>query len=131
MRKANATIYAAAAVLGLCLMSPYGAAAAPATPDLGKAYIQTAKGEDLIQVRHVRHHAYRHHRVYRHRYCCGWRPRYATGFGWGWPLGFGIGMAPALRIWGFGWGYPYYSGGYPYNYGGYYPRYYRSRCCYW
>ncbi len=50
MGKANATIYAAAA-LGLCLMSPHGAAAAPATPDMGKAYTQAANGENSLVAR--------------------------------------------------------------------------------
>ena len=53
MRKANATIYAAAA-LGLCLMSPQGAAASPAMPDMGKTYTQAAKGENLVLARFVR-----------------------------------------------------------------------------
>jgi len=127
MRIANATIYAAAAALGLCLMGPSGAVAAPAVPDLGKAYVQTAKGGDLVQVRHRRRHTYRRHRIYRRRYCCGWHPRYAIGFGWGWP--FGLGFVAGPRVWGPGWGYPYYRGGYPYYYGGCYPRYYRRRCC--
>ena len=56
MRKANVTIYAAAA-LGLCLMSPQGAAASPAMPDMGKAYTQAAKGGNLVPVRFVRGHA--------------------------------------------------------------------------
>ena len=50
MGKANATIYAAAA-LGLCLMSPHGAAAAPATPDMSKAYTQAATGGNLTLAR--------------------------------------------------------------------------------
>ncbi len=50
MRKANATIYAAAA-LGLCFMSPQGAAASPAMPDMGKTYTQAAKGGNLVPVR--------------------------------------------------------------------------------
>jgi hypothetical protein len=50
MRIANATIYAAAA-LGLCLMSPQGAAASPAMPDMGKAYTQAAKGGNPTLVR--------------------------------------------------------------------------------
>ena len=50
MRIANATIYAAAA-LGLCLMSPQGAAASPAMPDMGKAYTQAAKGGNLTLAR--------------------------------------------------------------------------------
>jgi hypothetical protein len=50
MRIANATIYAAAA-LGLCFMSPQGAAASPATPDMGKAYTQAAKGGNPTLVR--------------------------------------------------------------------------------
>lgn len=50
MRKANATIYAAAA-LGLCFMIPQGAAASPAMPDMGKAYTQTAKGGNLTLAR--------------------------------------------------------------------------------
>ena len=50
MRKANATIYAAAA-LGLCFMIPQGAAASPATPDMGKAYTQAAKGGNLTLAR--------------------------------------------------------------------------------
>ena len=56
MRIANATIYAAAA-LGLCLMSPQGAAASPAMPDMGKAYTQAAKGGNLTLVRlgHIGH----------------------------------------------------------------------------
>ncbi len=120
MRKANATIYVAAA-LGLCLMSPNGAAAAPPAPDLGKAYVQTAKSENLVQVRHVRHYAYRHHRVYRRGY---WGPPFAIGLGWGWPLGYGFAMGPGVSVWGGGWGYPNY-------YGGYYRPYYGGSCCYW
>jgi hypothetical protein len=126
MRKANATIYVAAA-LGLCLMSPSGAAPL-AAPDLGKAYVQTAKSENLVPVRHVRHHAYRHHRVYRRGY---WGSPFAIGLGWGWPLGYGLAIGPGVSVWGGGWGYPYYRWGSPYYYGGYYRPYYRGGCCYW
>jgi len=42
----------AAAALGLCLISPNGAAAVPAAPESGKIYNQVTKGDNgLIQVR--------------------------------------------------------------------------------
>ena len=127
MLRTNATIYAAAAALSLCLMSPNGAAAVPAAPDLGKAYVhQTAKAGNLLQVRYRKRYARRRgHRVYRRRYCCTWRPRYAAGFGWGWPFGFGFVVGPRV------WGPPYYGWGYPCHYRGCYPVYYRRRCCFW
>ena len=82
MRKANATIYAAAA-LGLCFMIPQGAAASPATPDMGKTYTQAAKGGIVVSVRFGRGHAVGMGRV------GGFRTMGGRQFGLGRGIGYG------------------------------------------
>ena len=128
MGKANATIYAAAA-LGLCLMSPHGAAAAPATPDMGKAYTQAAKGENLVLARYigrvgyrrfgavgVRHYGIGHGLGYGHVRRAYWGGRRLHGgyYGLGRGLGYGYrraywggggGWGPGYGL-GLGWGWP-------------------------
>jgi hypothetical protein len=129
MRKANATIYAAAA-LGLCLMSPQGAAASPAMPDMGKTYTQAAKGENLVLARFVRGRAAGVGRVGRFG-AVGVR-HYGLGRG----LGYGYGRRAYLggrglrggyyglgRGLGYGYGRRAYWGGGGGYYGGWGPEY--------